>query len=134
MQVERERYSVQDYQRRSLQELIELFNSEYAGVTVRLPTTTSKCIIETIRSSAENEEGLIIKQDKSVVVSNKGRIPIPDSIEIEASSRDRIKAAKQSLIKFLEFFRIDAKTVVIKETREEQATKAMAEAEGREAK
>ena len=124
MQVERERYATEDFQRKPLEELVEQFNREHPGMNIQIPNTNSKCIIETIRNTAENEDGILIRQDKSVVVG-RARRRMPDSIEIECRSRDRIKVAKQSLIKFLEFMGIDAKTVITKVTREEQAAKIM---------
>ncbi len=95
-------------------------------MNIQIPNANSKCIIETIRNSIENEDGTIIRQDRSVVVS-KGRKPMPNSIEIECKTRDRIKKAKESLLKFLDFLGVEAKSVVIKETREEQAIKIMEE-------
>lgn len=124
MQVERERYATEDFSRKSLQDLIEQFNSEHPGMNIQIPNANSKCIIETIRNTAENEDGILIRQDRSVVVS-RSRRRMPDSIEIECKSRDRIKVAKQSLMKFLEFMGIDAKNVITKVTREEQAAKIM---------
>ena len=102
MQVERERYATIDFTGKSLPELIEQFNSEHPGMNIQIPNANSKCIIETIRNSIENEDGTIIRQDRSVVVS-KGRKPMPNSIEIECKTRDRIKKAKESLLKFLDF-------------------------------
>lgn len=122
MQVERERYATTDFTGKSLTELMEQFNAEHPGMNIQIPNANSKCIIETIRNSVENEDGTIIRQDRSVVVSN-GRKTMPNSIEIECKSRDRIKKAKESLMKFLDFLGIDAKSIVIKETREEQATR-----------
>lgn len=124
MQVERERYETTDFTGKTLPELVEQFNSEHPGMNIQIPNGNSKCIIETTRNSVENEDGILIRQDRSVVVS-KGRKPMPNSIEIECKSRDRIKKAKESLIKFLDFLGIDAKSVVIKETREEQAVRIM---------
>lgn len=124
MQVERERYATVDFKRKTLSELIEQFNNEHPGLNIQIPNTNSKCIIETIRNSVENEEGIIIRRDRSVVVS-KGRKHLPDSIEIECRSRDRIKLAKERLRKFLDYFGLDQKSVVIKETREDQATRIM---------
>lgn len=120
MQVERERYATTDFKRITLPELVAQFNHEHPGLNIEIPNTNSKCIIETIRSSAETEDGIIIRRDRSVVVSS-GRKPMPDSIEIECRSRDRIKAAKESLRKFFDFFGFDPKTIVIKDTREDQA-------------
>lgn len=127
MQVERERYATTDFEGKTLTELVAKFNSEHPGMSIQIPNGNSKCIIETVRNSMENEDGIVIRQDRSVVVS-KGRKPMPNSIEIECKSRDRIKKAKESLMRFFDFLGIDAKSVVIKETREEQAVNLMEQA------
>ena len=83
MQVERERYVTTDVQGSSLETLIEKFNNEHPGFDIQIPNAKSRCIIKTVRNMLENEEGIIIKNDRSKLITDKGDIPMPDSIEIE---------------------------------------------------
>lgn len=104
---------------------MEKFNREHPGFNVQIPNAKSKCIINTVRGILENEDGIVIRNDRSQLVTNKGNIPMPDSIEIECSSRDRIKTVKHQLIAFLDFLGLEQKAVTTKKTREEQAMELM---------
>lgn len=122
MQVEREKFVTEDLTGISLPELIEKFNTEHSEFNVQIPNTTSKCMLNTIRTTAENEDGVALRIDKTTIIGESGkRIPMEDTIEIECSSRDRIKKARAQLLEFLELMGINPQIVLTKRTKEEEA-------------
>ena len=54
---------------------------------------------------------------------------MPDTIEIECCSRDRMKKVKQQLAEFLDLLGINPKTITTKQTKEELAVEILKQAE-----
>lgn len=75
----------------------------------------------------ENEQGVVIRKDKSTIVTEQGEIEMPETIEIECDDRKEIKKVKQQLSNFLDMFGIKLRDVATKETKEEQAIRMIEE-------
>jgi len=43
----------------------------------------------------ENEQGVVIRKDKSTIVTEQGEIEMPETIEIECDDRKEIKKVKK---------------------------------------
>lgn len=122
MQVEREKFVTEDSDGISLPELIEKFNNEHSEFNVQIPNTRSKCLLNTVRTTAENEDGIVLRIDRTVIMDERGRrIPMEDTIEIECSSRDRMKKVRTQLLDFLEVMGVSPQKVLTKRTKEEEA-------------
>lgn len=128
-QVEREKYVSESYNGAELQELIEQFNAEHPDFKIDKPVGAPECIIETTRNNTENEQGVMLRRDRSTIITDAGKIEMPETIEIECSDRNEIKEVKRQLSEFLDKQEITLKAVSTKETKEEQAMRLIEEQE-----
>jgi len=120
-QVERKKYVSTSNENVEIEQLINKFNSEYPDFDIQIPEGKPKCVIQTIRSNVENEQGVVIRKDKSVIITDEGKIQMPETIEIEFNDRKGIKKIKQQLSEFLDIIGTNLRAVSTKETKEEQA-------------
>jgi len=128
-QVEREKYVSNTFKDITLEELVRKFNEKHPDFNIQVPEGEPRCIIQTIRSNVENEQGVVIRKDKSTVIAKQGKIEMPETIEIECNDRNGIKSVKQKLNSFLDMIGTNLRAVSTKETKEEQAMRLISEQE-----
>ena len=128
--MEREKYVTTGARNCSLEELVAKFNEEHPGLNIQIPNQQSKCIIDTLRGTMENEDGVIIRRDRSRIISDKKTISMPEIIEIECNSRDKMKRVRDCLLEFLDALGLKESDVVTKKTKEELAMELIGKEQG----
>lgn len=126
-QVEREKYVSKSFEKTSLEDMIKKFNTEHPDFNIQIPNEDAECVIMTVRSNTENEHGVVIRKDKSTIITGEQKIVMPETIEIECHDRNVIKKVKQHLNEFLDMQETDLRAVSTKETKEEQALRLIKE-------
>jgi len=131
-QMERNRYETDEIYEGTLDELIKMCNQQYPELKLSTPTADPKCIIETIRNQVENEQGVLIRRDRSKVIAPGGVIEMPETIEVECGDRNIIKKVKGQISAFLDTIKQDLRDLSTKESKEDQAMRLIAEQQERE--
>lgn len=131
IQVERQRYTTESNEGSTLEDLIAKFNKQHGGFSIDVPKENPKCIIYTTRINAENEDGTVIRRDCSKVMTEKGSIEMPETIEIECADKNTMKEVKKQLSGFLDQQGIKPEEITTKETKEEQAMRMLEEQRSR---
>ena len=126
-QVERQKYATQSDADTNLETLVAQFNAKFPDFHIQLKDTNPKCTIITIRTNAENEQGVILRKDKSTIIKDGKRINMPETIEIQCRDRHEIKNVKKQLNEFLDIEGISLGEISTKQTKEEQAMQILGE-------
>ena len=131
-QVEREKYETDEMENVDTNRLMEMIKRKYPDIALRFSTKEIRCVIETQRNKARNENGVLITSDKSAVVLGNGkRKALPKQMEISIDKNDQklLKRIKNKINEFLKTQGLTMNDVITKETKEEQAMKTIKEFE-----